>query len=200
MEAHSTPTPGAAAAPESLIVVTGLSGSGKSGVNKCLEDMGYFCVDNLPLELVEPLLDQVSTRKRVGIILDVRNPDFAIRFPEILARLRRRHDLRPAEEEDLGGPARHFRIPGAAGSIGIIAPLSCGFCGRCNRIRVTAAGLAKGCLCAEDGIDLRPVLASRRAAGLEDALRRVVGEKPARHRLGFGRPDRGDIHMSRVGG
>jgi len=73
--------------PESLVIVTGLSGSGKSYVNKCLEDMGYFCVDNLPLELVEPLLERV-TAKRVGIILDVRNPDFAPRFPEILARVR----------------------------------------------------------------------------------------------------------------
>ena len=78
-----------AAVPESLVVVTGLSGSGKSYVNKILEDMGYFCVDNLPLELVEPLLDQV-TAKRVGIVLDVRNPGFAARFPEILGRLRRR--------------------------------------------------------------------------------------------------------------
>jgi UPF0042 nucleotide-binding protein len=75
--------------PESLVVVTGLSGSGKSYVNKCLEDMGYFCVDNLPLELLEPLLGRV-TAKRIGIILDVRNPDFAVRFPEILARLRAR--------------------------------------------------------------------------------------------------------------
>jgi UPF0042 nucleotide-binding protein len=79
-----------ATVPESLVVVTGLSGSGKSYVNKCLEDMGYFCVDNLPLELLEPLIDQVSNHKRVGIILDVRNPDFAPRFPEILARLRQR--------------------------------------------------------------------------------------------------------------
>ena len=75
-------------ATESLVVVTGLSGSGKSYVNKCLEDIGYFCVDNLPLELVEPLLGQV-TAPRVGIILDVRNPDFAGRFPEILDRLRK---------------------------------------------------------------------------------------------------------------
>ncbi len=82
-----TPAPGTV--PESLVVVTGLSGSGKSYVNKCLEDMGYFCVDNLPLELLEPLLGQV-TATRVGIILDVRNPDFAVRFPEILARLRAR--------------------------------------------------------------------------------------------------------------
>jgi RNase adapter protein RapZ len=75
------------AAPESLVIVTGLSGSGKSHVNKCLEDMGYACVDNLPLELVEPLLGRISA-PRVGIILDVRNPDFAARFPEILARVR----------------------------------------------------------------------------------------------------------------
>jgi RNase adapter protein RapZ len=76
-------------APESLVVVTGLSGSGKSYVFKCLEDMGYFCVDNLPLSLVEPLLSQVSA-PRIGIILDVRNPDFASRFPPILARVRER--------------------------------------------------------------------------------------------------------------
>ena len=69
------------------MIVTGLSGSGKSQVNKCLEDMGYSCVDNLPLDLVEPLLARVSA-PRVGIILDVRNPDFAGRFPEILSRLR----------------------------------------------------------------------------------------------------------------
>jgi RNase adapter protein RapZ len=79
----------ASAVPESLVIATGLSGSGKSYVNKCLEDMGYFCVDNLPLELVEPLLDHVS-RRLVGVILDVRNPGFAARFPEILARVRRR--------------------------------------------------------------------------------------------------------------
>jgi UPF0042 nucleotide-binding protein len=75
--------------PESLVVVTGLSGSGKSYVNKCLEDMGYVCVDNLPLPLVEPLLSEVTAR-RVGIVLDVRNPDFAARFPEMLGRLRSR--------------------------------------------------------------------------------------------------------------
>jgi RNase adapter protein RapZ len=87
----SQPTPAAppklAAAPESLVIVTGLSGSGKSYVNKCLEDVGYFCVDNLPLELVEPLLSQVNA-PRVGIILDVRNADFAARFPEMLGHVR----------------------------------------------------------------------------------------------------------------
>ena len=81
----ATALPGGA---ESLVIVTGLSGSGKSYVNKCLEDIGFFCVDNLPLELVEPLLARVSA-PRVGIILDVRNPEFASRFPEILGHLRK---------------------------------------------------------------------------------------------------------------
>ena len=78
---------GGSTVPESLLIVTGLSGSGKSYVFKCLEDMGYLCVDNLPLPLVEPLLSQVSA-PRVGVILDVRNPEFASRFPPILARVR----------------------------------------------------------------------------------------------------------------
>ena len=86
--AEPAPSAPTSVVPESLVVVTGLSGSGKSWVNKCLEDMGYFCVDNLPLDLLEPLIDQVTGKKLVGIILDVRNPDFAQRFPEILARLR----------------------------------------------------------------------------------------------------------------
>ena len=60
-----TPAPGTT--PESLVVVTGLSGSGKSYVNKCLEDMGYFCVDNLPLELLEPLLGQVTAKRSAAL-------------------------------------------------------------------------------------------------------------------------------------
>lgn len=81
--------PKASLRPESLVIVTGLSGSGKSGVARCLEDMGYFCVDNLPLQLVEPLLEG-ATAPRLGVNLDVRNPDFAARFPEILARVRQK--------------------------------------------------------------------------------------------------------------
>ena len=86
----SSPSPGAAAAPpESLVIVTGLSGSGKSLVTKCLEDMGYYCVDNLPLELVLPLLEG-ATGQRISVNLDVRNPNFAARFPEVLASVRKR--------------------------------------------------------------------------------------------------------------
>jgi UPF0042 nucleotide-binding protein len=80
--------------PESFVVVTGLSGSGKSYVERCFEDLGYFCVDNLPLALMDPLLDEVlsdrAPRERVCVVLDVRNPDFAGKFPETYRRMKSR--------------------------------------------------------------------------------------------------------------
>jgi len=82
------------AGPESLVIVTGLSGSGKSYVERCFEDLGYFCVDNLPLALVDPLLDEAlderMPRRKICVVLDVRNPDFASRFPETLRRIKER--------------------------------------------------------------------------------------------------------------
>lgn len=71
--------------PEYLVVITGLSGSGKSYVQSTLEDLGFYCTDNLPIELIEAYLDEVTTHEkanRVGIVVDVRTHDFASRFPE----------------------------------------------------------------------------------------------------------------------
>jgi UPF0042 nucleotide-binding protein len=72
-------------APEYLVVITGLSGSGKSYVQSTLEDLGFYCSDNLPIELIEPYLDEVTTHEkanRVGIVVDVRTHDFATVFPQ----------------------------------------------------------------------------------------------------------------------
>ena len=73
-----------AASPDHLVVITGLSGSGKSYVQSTLEDLGFYCTDNLPIELIEPYLDEVVTHEkatRVGIVVDVRTHDFATIFP-----------------------------------------------------------------------------------------------------------------------
>jgi UPF0042 nucleotide-binding protein len=72
-------------APEYLVVITGLSGSGKSYVQSTLEDLGFYCTDNLPIELIEPYLDEVTTHEkasRVGVVVDVRTHDFATLFPQ----------------------------------------------------------------------------------------------------------------------
>ncbi|WP_299008897.1 RNase adapter RapZ [uncultured Shewanella sp.] len=57
-----------------LVMVSGRSGSGKSVVLRVLEDLGYYCVDNLPLPMVTPLLEQLaSSTERVAISVDIRN-------------------------------------------------------------------------------------------------------------------------------
>ncbi|HEY6008208.1 MAG TPA: GTP 3',8-cyclase MoaA [Geobacteraceae bacterium] len=101
----------------------------------------------------------------------------------MLAELGRRFRLVPLERDGLAGPARVYRIAGAAGTVGVITPVSGHFCGECNRIRVTAAGRARGCLFADTSLDLKPLLAAGDEAGLTEALRAIVTGKPGRHSL-----------------
>jgi UPF0042 nucleotide-binding protein len=83
-----------------LIVITGLSGAGKSQAIRALEDLGYFCVDNLPTMLIPPLAD-LATRagtdlEKVAIVVDVREGSFLSDFPGVFRRLRRHRSLAPA--------------------------------------------------------------------------------------------------------
>ena len=121
---------------------------------------------------------------------------------DLLARLQAAHPLQDADAGDelaLAGPARNFRLEGFEGTVGAISPVSCHFCQDCNRIRVTATGMARGCLFHEDGLDLKPWLRNGDDAGLARALLRVIQDKPERHDLaGDDRPDQ--VPMSRLGG
>lgn len=57
-----------------LVIVSGRSGSGKSVALRVLEDLGYYCVDNLPIKLIGSLIEQLrDTRDQVAISVDVRN-------------------------------------------------------------------------------------------------------------------------------
>ena len=80
-----------------FIVLTGLSGSGKSQAIRALEDLGYFCVDNLPTSLI-PTLAKLSVRgdiEKVAIVADVRERSFLSSFPRIFERLRKMRGLNP---------------------------------------------------------------------------------------------------------
>jgi UPF0042 nucleotide-binding protein len=73
------------AAKPRLVLITGLSGSGKSTVGKCFEDLGYYCVDNLPLPLLRSFLADplVEGHHRIAVVTDVRAPGFAGEFPRL---------------------------------------------------------------------------------------------------------------------
>jgi RNase adapter protein RapZ len=82
-----------------FIVITGLSGAGKSQVIHALEDLGYFCVDNLPIALTPTLAGLAgragSDLKRVAIVVDVRGGAMLAGFPSILKELRSMRRLDP---------------------------------------------------------------------------------------------------------
>jgi cyclic pyranopterin phosphate synthase len=83
-----------------------------------------------------------------------------------------------------GGPARYYRLPSAAGTVGFITPVSDHFCTRCNRLRLTADGQLRLCLLSDVELDLRTPL--RQGAGVEDVkslLLQGIQCKPMHHLL-----------------
>jgi UPF0042 nucleotide-binding protein len=75
------------------VVVTGMSGAGKSVVTHCFEDLGYRCVDNLPIELIEPLFAHIWERSGPPwvVVVDVRAQGFTGTFPALIERLKGRY-------------------------------------------------------------------------------------------------------------
>jgi UPF0042 nucleotide-binding protein len=81
-----------------FIVLTGLSGSGKSQAIRALEDLGYFCVDNIPTTLIPTLAELVRREgiSRVAIVVDIREKNFLAEFPRSYRKLRAMKGLNPA--------------------------------------------------------------------------------------------------------
>ena len=77
-----------------IVLLTGLSGAGKSTAAKCFEDAGYYCLDNLPLPLLERFLGEhhllAPGRTKIAAVTDVRAPGFADDFPRVLEEIRAR--------------------------------------------------------------------------------------------------------------
>lgn len=75
-----------------VVIITGMSGAGKSQAIKCLEDIGFFCIDNLPTTLI-PTFVRLCTQsehviERVALVIDVREGEFLSSLFDILGMLR----------------------------------------------------------------------------------------------------------------
>lgn len=93
------------------------------------------------------------------------------------------------------GVARRYRLPDAAGTVGLISPISHDFCGQCRRIRITADGKLKGCLHSREELPLRGL----HGEALEAAIRQGILHKPQRHHLAE-RPSDTPRNMNQIGG
>jgi cyclic pyranopterin phosphate synthase len=106
--------------------------------------------------------------------------------------------LEPAAGPARGnGPAQYWRVPGAAGSIGVITPMTHTYCERCNRVRLTADGRLRTCLFGDHEVDLRTPL--RAGIPLAPFVRQALAEKPQAHAL-LQRRNGGLRALSQVGG
>ena len=84
---------GACLAPGELVILTGLSGSGKGSALRALEDLGYHAIDNLPIDLLPDFASLVGPghlHSRAAIVIDVREGATLERFPATLTRIRER--------------------------------------------------------------------------------------------------------------
>ncbi|MDP2840464.1 MAG: RNase adapter RapZ, partial [Syntrophales bacterium] len=75
-----------------VVIITGLSGSGKSTALRALEDIGFFCVDNLPVVLLSKFLQIQSNPAKeisqVAMVMDLREQAFLEKYPRIFVRLK----------------------------------------------------------------------------------------------------------------
>src|SRR5438876_7019918 len=75
-----------------LVIITGLSGSGKGTVLKALEDLGYYSVDNLPIGLIPKFADLAKSApniRKAALVVDIREGSALEKFPALYKRIRR---------------------------------------------------------------------------------------------------------------
>jgi UPF0042 nucleotide-binding protein len=99
VKARSTRRKPGARGTRRFVILTGLSGSGKTQAIRALEDLGYFCVDNLPTQLI-PTLAELATREdagldKVAIVVDVREGGFLSQFPRVFRKLKTQPRVNP---------------------------------------------------------------------------------------------------------
>lgn len=77
---------------QEMLIVTGMSGAGRSTVGNALEDLGWYVVDNLPPQMLRPLVELVeragTSLPRIAAIVDVRGGDFFLELQDIIQALR----------------------------------------------------------------------------------------------------------------
>ena len=90
-------------------------------------------------------------------------------------------ELVQIDAEDPSSPAKYYQYKNAKGKVGLISPLSCNFCGQCNRLRITPEGYLKPCLHSDIELDLKTPL--REGKSILPVIKEAFAVKPEKHLL-----------------
>lgn len=195
----------------------------REGLDKILRAVGGACAAGLRVKLNCVLLRGINDHEAAALAALARDQPLAVRFIELMplgsaaafeplggketaAALENCYGkLIPLAGKLGNGPAEYFTLAGFTGAVGFIDPLSRGFCGSCNRLRISSLGLLKPCLASNLALDLKVLLRGGAGDGdLRGAILDLVRRKPVRHHF----PEAGGKHpvedplpeMFRVGG
>lgn len=106
----------------------------------------------------------------------------AISNESVLEEIRKEFgEVQPEQTVHGNGPAVYYKIPGFLGSIGFISAVHGKFCSQCNRIRLTATGQLKPCLCYDETVSLKAVVRNGRLEELQGLIREAIARKPKGH-------------------
>ncbi len=126
-----------------LVLITGLSGSGKASVLKVFEDLGYYCVDNLPVELIPrfaELAESAAEIERTALVVDAREGQRLEQLPRTLKKLKKRISTTiiylEASDEVL---LRRYSETRRPHPLGISAPVKSSIAAERRRLRPIAA-------------------------------------------------------------
>jgi len=122
-------------------------------------------------------------------------PELLVPTQEVMGSL---GELEPAQTEGLG-PARVFKLRGALGTVGFIAPMTDCFCAACNRVRLTSRLCVYPCLASDFHVDVSRQAQDSDVAGGAAAIRQALAHKAPRHEMG-GEKFRPDGRICSVGG
>jgi len=106
--------------------------------------------------------------------------------------------LQPVYEEYNGQPARYYKLPGYAGRVGFISPMSHKFCSCCNRIRITSDAKIRTCLGDNCEYDFYDLLKKDNVEGIKRIIEQAILNKPEGHN--FGKKYVSNRKMNQIGG
>ncbi|MCK8816087.1 GTP 3',8-cyclase MoaA [Natroniella sulfidigena] len=114
-------------------------------------------------------------------------------------KIKGKEQLLPSQFATGNGPAYYYQVREGLGTVGFISPISNHFCSSCNRIRLTATGWLRPCLCSDDEINLKELIRNNSSEEkLAARFMEAIGYKPDQHQLG--QEDNLAKHMSQIGG
>lgn len=179
-------------------VIDGINAAFKAGFEKIKINtvlMGGFNDDEIRdfVELTKdrPIEVRFIELMPIGGGIDFDKAKF-ISCEEVLERV---PELESMEMSD--GVATMYKLPGAVGRVGLIRPISCDFCDRCNKIRLTADGMLKPCLHLDGEISIK----GKSREEMTDIMRDAILSKPEmRNEMDAENPSQAGRDMNRIGG